>query len=343
MIDKPKRPKQPSIQDRQPPRTLQELINRYDLDNTKIYDFLDGLVELINTREETVDTDISNLNSSVTNLNNNKVNKSGDTLTGELNFNNKNDYAIFRKTRTINGVDYKANFGIGANQSARIEFEDASENILGNLEVRSDGIYNGKSGNKLLESVINVTTTNTNLNDYKTEGTFYFSPTYIPTNIPAGVNGWLKVLPGNDGTLIVKQIWYRHGTTNSNDYETYVRTFSSNTWSSWRRLITDKSQIEYPGWQSIVLTRSDNDYLYIMLYGSNQLKEGTYSIANDFKIYTYGTTNAELTIPKSAISRILRRDWGFELIINRSGISGIASTQYNGIAVVSNTLIIKST
>ena len=44
MIDKPKRPKQPNIQDRQPPRTLQELINRYDLDNTKVYDFLDELV-----------------------------------------------------------------------------------------------------------------------------------------------------------------------------------------------------------------------------------------------------------------------------------------------------------
>lgn len=45
MIEKPKRPKQPDIQERQPPRTLQELINRYDLDNTKIYDFLDELVE----------------------------------------------------------------------------------------------------------------------------------------------------------------------------------------------------------------------------------------------------------------------------------------------------------
>ena len=143
MIEKPKRPKKPDIQERQPPRTLQELISRYDLDNTKIYDFLDGLVELINT-------DISNLE-------NQKVNK-----------------------------------------------------------------------------VINITSTGTNLNDYKTEGTYYFSPSYTPTNIPVGVNGWLKVIPGNDGTAIVKQIWYRHGTPNSNDYETYVRTFSSNTWGSWK-------------------------------------------------------------------------------------------------------------
>ena len=50
MIEKPKRPKKPNIQERQPPRTLQELINRYDLDNTKVYDFLDELVGQINDK-----------------------------------------------------------------------------------------------------------------------------------------------------------------------------------------------------------------------------------------------------------------------------------------------------
>lgn len=151
MIEKPKRPKQPSIQERQPPRTLQELINRYDLDNKKIYDFLDGLVDLLNTREETVDTDISNLNNSVTNLSDNKVNRSGDTLSGELQFNNKNDYGAIRKTRTINGTDYNANFGIGANQSARIEFQDSNQINLCTLEVRANGIYNGMSNRRLPE------------------------------------------------------------------------------------------------------------------------------------------------------------------------------------------------
>ena len=185
-----------------------------------------------------------------------KVNKSGDTLTGELNFQNKNDYAVFRKTRTINGVDYNTNFGIGANQSARIEFQDANQSNLGVLEVRAGGIYNGISGNKLIES---------------------------------------------------------------------------------------KSKIEYQSWHSVVLTRSDNDYFYLMLYGSNILKEGTYSIANDFRIITYGQTSSDLTIPKSAINEISRRDWGFEVVCKRSGISGIANTQYNGIAVVANTIRLQST
>lgn len=235
MIEKPKRPKQPNIQDRQPPRTLQELMNRYDLDNTKVYDFLDELVELLNTERKSIDTSINDLN-------NNKVNKSGDEMTGQLNmqsnslrfgttgnifwkedgygdkfrvipnfgnsgesnkliiqsttggagedpqnwkdlvyihadtglielageikFNNINDYALIRKVRKINGVNYNANFGIGANQSARIEFQDTNQSNLGVLEVRASGIYNGLSGKKLAEQ--STGWTNATLSSYIT-------------------------------------------------------------------------------------------------------------------------------------------------------------------------------
>lgn len=186
-----------------------------------------------------------------------KVNKTGDTLTGELNFNNKNDFAAIRKTRTINSTDYGVSVGIGGNVSARMELYQGN-NTLGSVEARSDGgIYNGKTGNRLIET---------------------------------------------------------------------------------------KSEINYGSWHSIVFTRSDNDYLYIMLYGSSCLKEGTYSIANNFSIVAYGTTNGTLTIPTSAIKGVTRRDWGFEVVINRSGITGITSGQYNGIAIVSDaTLTLKST
>lgn len=44
MIEKPKRPKKIPNQDNKQPQTIQELIRRYDLDNTKVYDFLDELV-----------------------------------------------------------------------------------------------------------------------------------------------------------------------------------------------------------------------------------------------------------------------------------------------------------
>ncbi len=50
MIEKPKRPKKLNNQDRRIPNDIQELINRYDLDNTDIYDFLDYLVNYLNER-----------------------------------------------------------------------------------------------------------------------------------------------------------------------------------------------------------------------------------------------------------------------------------------------------
>ena len=51
--------------------------------------------------------------------------------------------------------------------------------------------YKLKNGDKISSTsiaVINVTKANTDLNDYTTDGEYYFSPDYTPTNIPAGVN-----------------------------------------------------------------------------------------------------------------------------------------------------------
>ena len=48
MIEKTKRPKKIPNQDNKQPQTIEQLIKRYDLDNTKIYDFLDELVESLN-------------------------------------------------------------------------------------------------------------------------------------------------------------------------------------------------------------------------------------------------------------------------------------------------------
>ncbi len=49
MIEKPKRPQKINNQDKKQPQTISELIRRYDLDNIKIYDYLDSLVDKINT------------------------------------------------------------------------------------------------------------------------------------------------------------------------------------------------------------------------------------------------------------------------------------------------------
>jgi len=77
-----------------------------------------------------------------------------------------------------------------------------------------------------------VTETGTDLNDYTIEGRWYFSSSYTPINIPVGSNGVLEVIAG---TNFIKQIWYRHGTPNNNDYQTFIRTYSSGTWSDWQQ------------------------------------------------------------------------------------------------------------
>ena len=80
----------------------------------------------------------------------NAVEKTGDTLTGELNFNNVNDYGAIRKTRTIDNADYSVSVGVGGNKTARMELYQGN-NTLGSVEARSDGVYNGLSNKKLAE------------------------------------------------------------------------------------------------------------------------------------------------------------------------------------------------
>lgn len=80
----------------------------------------------------------------------NAVEKTGDTLTGELLFKNTDDFAAIRKKRTLNGTDYQLAIGLGTNGSARMEYADNSK-VIGSIEVRSDGVYNGVSGKKLAE------------------------------------------------------------------------------------------------------------------------------------------------------------------------------------------------
>lgn len=92
-------------------------------------------------------------------------------------------------------------------------------------------------------SAMSVLASGTNLNSFRKAGTYYFSGSYTPSNIPTGVNGILQVITNNERTL-VKQIWFRHGTINSNDTQTWIRTYAptnteTNTygWSNWQQLI----------------------------------------------------------------------------------------------------------
>lgn len=83
-----------------------------------------------------------------------------------------------------------------------------------------------------------VTTAGTDLDDYRDAGSYYFASSYTPAHIPFGTNGYLQVIRGNSSTN-VKQIWSRHGTNDTNDHQTAIRTRMSSGWSSWHRLLTD--------------------------------------------------------------------------------------------------------
>lgn len=90
--------------------------------------------------------------------------------------------------------------------------------------------------NAKLEKTVVVTATSQNLDSYRTEGRYYFDASNPPTNRPAGTNGELEVITNTAG--FCKQFWYRHGTADTNDYETYVRTSTDGSnWSSWQRYI----------------------------------------------------------------------------------------------------------
>lgn len=94
-----------------------------------------------------------------------KVNKSGDTMTGALSFNNTNSYEAIIKDRTINNINYKAKLGVGGNGSVRLELNEGSSTSGTSLEVRTNGLYNGLSGQKLLE-IKTKTINNAPVNNY---------------------------------------------------------------------------------------------------------------------------------------------------------------------------------
>ena len=131
----------------------------------------------------------------------NAVEKTGDTLTGELLFENKNNYAAIRKIRTLNGTDYQLTVGIGGNGSARMEYVGENATVLGSAEVRRDGIYNGVSGKKLAEqesSRVNITAntgTLVNNNSYKIGNVVGLNAKFFGVTATAGNATRLCTLP----------------------------------------------------------------------------------------------------------------------------------------------------
>lgn len=186
--------------------------------------------------------------------------------------------------------------------------------------------YSQKDIAAKVEKTIEITSTGQDLNNYKTEGRYYFP--VAATNMPAGVNGILEVYLTPIG--MVKQVWYRHGTANVNDYETYVRTFTSNTWSSWKSYaieekidtkLNSKADRYQNGWTNqisldivsgeIALILIDADLVLVASKGGSSPTSG-YAVktiyTNNSKTYTFstGTNHIDITLSTNAIIKVIK-------------------------------------
>lgn len=132
--------------------------------------------------------------------------------------------------------DADANFDTGIYQIKLATFTVTSVEIT-DVYMTYDRVHGGVS-------VVNVTSTS--LDQFVDPGNYYFSIEYAPTDAPAGANGWLIVLGGRTAK---KQIWLREG-SETTQFDTCVRSFTSGAWTSWRRLVSENEMYYMPGQQT---------------------------------------------------------------------------------------------
>ena len=127
-----------------------------------------------------------------------------------------------------------------------INVNDNSHNHTINNVDGLQSALNNKSDNSHKHYATNISVTGEDLNNYIDAGIYTFAQAYAPSNVPAGTNGWLIVIPWQQGNATVKQIWLRHGSINVSDMETYVRTkIGTHGWSSWSRYYTTANPPTY--------------------------------------------------------------------------------------------------
>lgn len=134
-----------------------------------------------------------------------------------------------------------------------------------------------------------------NLNDVVSSSIIYYNSGATVTNAPAGVNGIVYTF-GNDNKLL-KQFWFRQGTLNSNDDQTFFRTcyYNDDTslweFSSWYKLFHSGMTVPLENGGTASTTRLGacktftNENVgsspnYFVTFTSNWAKFGYSSIAN---------------------------------------------------------------
>ena len=181
-----------------------------------------------------------------------------------------------------------------------------------------------------------VTTASTDLNNYTTTGIYYFSQSYTPTNIPDGVNGWLVVYASGD---FIKQLWYRHGTADSNDYHTWVRTrTSSSVWSSWSSYMTKQggtfsgnvtfgSNAYFANGTTYYVNSSGNAKFNTITANSNVTIAGNVTMNNAKILYVKNSSGSTVEIAKMDSSNYIHIGGGASSILKIGNASNTSRTQ----------------
>lgn len=108
------------------------------------------------------------------------------------------------------------------------------------VDVTGENIKSSSTVSRSIADILNiheVTQQGTDLNNYKSQGVYFFASTVTPVHIPTGIMGFLVVLPA---TNYIKQIWFRDVAEGVNQRQTYVRQYrlSDTSWSDWSQYAT---------------------------------------------------------------------------------------------------------
>lgn len=125
-------------------------------------------------------------------------------------------------------------------QNRNLASSDISD-LSDTLNETIEGLNSQKADKTDLINEHTVTEAGTDLNNYKTKGTYIFLADYKPTNRPKDTTGLLIVTGKEDS--IIKQIWFCNG----DNPEIFTRNFSNNNWSTWRSII-GITNINSPGY-----------------------------------------------------------------------------------------------
>lgn len=95
------------------------------------------------------------------------------------------------------------------------------------LENTKENLETTKADKTELINEHTVTESGTDLNNYKTKGTYIFSSLYKPENIPKDDAGMLIVTGEKES--VIKQIWF----STEDNPEAFTRNFTNSEWSPW--------------------------------------------------------------------------------------------------------------